>query len=197
MTGKTHLVFGLALALAALEPRGVPAVCGAVAGAAIGSVIADIDMQAAGNRAERKVILPAALGVTVLAFIVDAFLGGALRDTLIAQADALDFVCLALFLGACLAGAIAGHRSFMHSLTALGLLGGLCALFAPPLAPAFAIGYGSHLLLDLTNKKGLPLLFPFKRRQCLKWFKSDGIADKLTLGLSAAALAVWFALTAR
>ena len=53
----------------------------------------------------------------------------------------------------------------------------------------------SHLLLDLTNKKPLQLLWPLKKGFCLKWFLSNRLANRvfLFLGLAADVLALsWY-----
>ena len=130
---------------------------------------------------------------TAAAFAADAATGKNLIHEILNGADVIRFLGLALFLGLGLAGALTAHRSFMHSLLGWALFTGAVYLAAPPLTGAFGVAYGSHLALDMFNKKGMPLLFPMKRRFSLKLFRADGIADKLLLGLSlpgAAALIV-------
>ena len=40
-------------------------------------------------------------------------------------------------------------------------------LACPPLVPFFAVGYGSHLVLDVTNKQPIRLLYPLKLKASL------------------------------
>ncbi len=59
-----------------------------------------------------------------------------------------------------------GHRTVTHSLLALGLVSVIAAvawalgLVSLGFAEAAVLGYASHLLLDLLNPTGLPLLWP-------------------------------------
>lgn len=50
----------------------------------------------------------------------------------------------------------------------------------------FYWGYTSHLAIDLLNKVGEPILFPMDMRFGLKWCKSDGIVNTLSLYLAGA-----------
>ena len=189
MTGKTHLAAALALSFALLRPDTTGACFGTLAGAALGGVICDIDRQPSGNRQAQRVISLTALGIAAAAFAADYATGGGLIDSVFAGAGAIQVVGLGLFLTLCLLGVATAHRSFTHSLAALALLSGTLALAARPLCEPFAVACASHLLLDLTNRRGLPLLFPLKRRWCLGWFRSDGAADRLLFSLSALAAA--------
>lgn len=52
----------------------------------------------------------------------------------------------------------------MHSLLIGLVLGGCVYVICAPLAPAFSIGFVSHLILDLLNKTGMCLFWPVKKR---------------------------------
>ncbi len=60
-------------------------------------------------------------------------------------------------------GYYSSHRSFMHSIFAICLFTSMVWIAFKPLTIAFAVGYLSHILLELTNKKGVQLLFPLKK----------------------------------
>lgn len=57
-----------------------------------------------------------------------------------------------------------GHRRFFHSFLATGLAGWTIGRFVPPvipaIAPVFALGYLSHLVIDGFNTKGVVYLWP-------------------------------------
>jgi inner membrane protein len=63
-----------------------------------------------------------------------------------------------------LGAAIFGHRSFTHSLLALLYIGLTSILISPTYSSAVMIGYGSHILADACTKKGVPLFWPFLRK---------------------------------
>ncbi len=64
-----------------------------------------------------------------------------------------------------------GHRGFMHSATAIGVVGALlvaiCACLDAPwqVAVALVIGYASHIAADACTPAGVPLLFPWRRKR--------------------------------
>ena len=60
------------------------------------------------------------------------------------------------------------------------------------MAPYFAIAYASHLLLDLTNRRGMRLFFPSRKLVSMKLFASNGWMDRilLTAGVIALVLVV-------
>lgn len=94
-----------------------------------------------------------------------------------------------------------GHRSFLHSAAALGILG--CLLY-PLLALGYTevwlaamIGYGSHLMADMMTLGGVQLLWPsrgicvFPGRDEYR-VKSGAASERVFVGVSlAAALILW------
>lgn len=59
-----------------------------------------------------------------------------------------------------ISGFISDHRTFTHSLIALLLFSLAIYFICPIIALTYFVGYFSHLLLDLLNKKKIPLLYP-------------------------------------
>ena len=83
---------------------------------------------------------------------------------------------------------ISGHRGITHApLLLLAFyvliffllnLNGLGSYI--PVLQGYAIGYASHLCLDILTKGGIPLLYPFsKKRMHILQIKSGGIAEFL------------------
>ena len=75
------------------------------------------------------------------------------------------------------------HRSLMHSIFAICLFTSMVWIAFKPLAIAFAVGYLSHILLDLTNRKNVQLFFPIKRGLCFGWFPSSGRANDIIVSI--------------
>lgn len=74
---------------------------------------------------------------------------------------------------------VGGHRMGTHSLVAIGLAWWLTGwlLENPSVANAMAIGWGSHVVLDMLTVNGVGLLYPFSRCKFrIGWFVtgSDG-----------------------
>lgn len=71
------------------------------------------------------------------------------------------------------------HRLFTHSILGWFLFGIIMFFLCRPITIPFAVGYASHIIADLFNKKGEQLFFPFKRRFCFKLCDSGGTANKV------------------
>lgn len=82
------------------------------------------------------------------------------------------------------------HRGFLHSLAALVLASWAAARAVPGYGVALALGWGSHLALDLLTPAGVMLLWPWGRRCSIPAVRTGGWADRF-LGLAFLALAGW------
>jgi inner membrane protein len=71
----------------------------------------------------------------------------------------------------------------------MALFFGGAYLAAPELALAMAVGYFSHLVVDLLNKKPERLFWPVSRGQALGLCKAGGIVDGVLLVLGVATVA--------
>jgi inner membrane protein len=85
------------------------------------------------------------------------------------------------FIVVCIFMRISNHRGFSHSFLALILLSISLGLMCAPLVLYFAIGFLSHLLLDLLNKQPIRLFFPSEKGFCLKIFYADKTANTVFL----------------
>jgi len=160
MTGKTHTVGGVALALTvttltglyypdginvSLATTGVYLAC-----AGTGALLPDIDTKRSTVSQEHKVV----------SFFSRLFLT---------------------------------HRGFTHSPLCLAILGIILYIaktilkmpFLDIVFTGFLLGYGSHIILDSFNPKGVPLLYPSKKRFSFGNVKTSGFWENF----------VFFALT--
>lgn len=180
MLGRTHIAAGVTAAMLVLQPDSALSVGSAIAGGALGGMICDIDCK--GSERHRDAVssvVIALLGIAaVLAFDIRTGNGLAahIRSTLGTQ---LLLGGLG-FLACCIGGCISHHRTFTHSLTGLLAMSLSLWLVCPPFALAFGIGMASHILLDLLNHRGIPLLFPLKHPTvCLDLCDADGKVNLL------------------
>lgn len=190
MMSKTHIAIGVASALA-IAQTGSPESCVAAAvGGSVGGIIADCDITP--SRAHRDALTGRliVLGVAAASLVVDHYTDAGLCDYLI------DHLGLPLVMGALLFAAITflgghtDHRTFTHSLAGLALFCASTYLVCEPLLPYFAIGYASHLALDITNYQGIRLFWPFDVKVSLGFCTAKGLANTIVmvLGYAAAAL---------
>lgn len=79
-----------------------------------------------------------------------------------------------------------GHRGVFHSPLLWAALTGLGYAAFPQYASlilAAACGIGTHLLLDMLNAKGIPLLWPITKHISLAKFRTYGLTDFLLFGI--------------
>jgi inner membrane protein len=75
-------------------------------------------------------------------------------------------------------GWLSSHRGIFHSILMLIVLSGALLLISRPLAFVFALGYATHLILDMLSYEGIRLFYPFGLR-FRGFMKVDGILEKL------------------
>lgn len=193
MQGKTHLVIGVALSLAVMRPATMPALVGGAGIAALGSVISDIDAGQSGAGHDATKVVASIVIAGVLVLLADLYFHLGLYARFLRRGRETGFMLpLLLFILFAAIGMLTRHRSFMHSLPAMILFTACIWFMQRAMAPYFAIAYASHLLLDLTNRRGMRLFFPSRKLVSMKLFASNGWMDRilLTAGVIALVLVV-------
>ena len=178
MMGKTHLAIGMAAALAVSIGK-EPGICAiALSCGAVGGVIADVD--ALRHDYKHDALIGELLSVLVVALSLcfDYYLEWGILKSII-QNGYKSLIGCVVFVILWIIGLFSKHRSFTHSLTALVLYS---CCFLPInifMAFYFSIGYLTHLLLDLLNKKKLPLLYPMKKGLCFNLCYASKLANAI------------------
>lgn len=190
MMSRTHLAIGVAASMAAVQPQTPIECAAAVTCGALGAVLCDIDML---WKTRMRDVLSCLLTVSVIVvalLLADHFmqLGAAAR---MAEWVGQRWIAgAALFSVLCVFGFFAEHRSFTHSLLGLTLFSGAVYMLIPQHSLGFIVGYASHILLDLMNKKPLRLMYPFKHGYCWNWCYASGRMNTLLLWIGMAASVV-------
>lgn len=187
MMGKTHMAVGLAVSLAVLRPESIGECLTAIVGGTVGGVLADSDILDNDHRLDTFSVQFAALAVAAATVGLDLIFDFGICTSIEpsrAITGGIAFVVLWIL------GILSKHRTFTHSLTALFLFTAAIGMIYPPICPCFAAAYISHLVLDMTNKKKLPLLYPVKFGVCFRLFYADGIANRILMTAGCAASAV-------
>ena len=191
MRGRTHITAGIAAALLVLHPTTVLGIGSAVAGGTLGGAICDIDCK--GSDLNQETIRGAVLaGICIAGVTVyDLRSGNGLIDHI---RNAVGTNLLLGILGlviCCIWGCISPHRTFTHSLTGLLAMSASAWLICAPLGYAVALGMASHILLDLLNRKGIPLLYPLKKPVvCLNLCRADGLVNSILSVVCSAACVI-------
>jgi inner membrane protein len=190
---KTHIAVGIAASLAITAPASAPAIACAVTGGALGGVLPDVDTLRHDVRHDARNGQVITVAILVASIIADIIWGwGIWSDIYAASPQAI--AGLVIFVIAWVASFFSAHRSFSHSILGLGVFALSVWLAAPMLLGSFAIGFASHLLLDVLNKKPVQLLFPVGRGVCLVWCYANRTANTVLLILGLVYIVVFFTL---
>lgn len=185
MLGKTHMAVGIATGIVVFHPDSVLTAVVCTAGTALGAVISDIDVGHSKSRNKVQSIIGMAILITVtLATIEAAFHIGIYRQMVSNSSIVRILSGFAVFLIVCGYGLSTSHRSFMHSFMAGAILTVCVYIIFPMLVKYFAVGFCSHLVIDLLNHRGEQLLFPCKKRFCLDIASSHGFINELLFALA-------------
>ena len=176
MLGETHFLLGMASALIITHPPTIPGIIATMTGGAIGGWIVDIDIKNREKNDDEKPVNVYDIVRTIariLALItIDFFVGEGMCHYIISNWNVRVWGAFLGFLVLLLIGFNTKHRTFTHSFLALILYSGLAYLFCRPAAVPFLIGYASHIVSDLFNKKGVQILFPLKWKPRFNLLKS-------------------------
>ena len=152
----------------------------AVAGGALGGMLCDIDCK--GTDRNRETITGAIIAaVCIAAVAVFDIIAGNGIIAYIRRTFGLELIigCICLIL-CCIWGCRSPHRTFTHSLTGLVLMSGSIWLICAPLGIAVGIGMVSHILLDLCNRRRIPLLYPMRKPAvCFRLCDADGTVNSV------------------
>lgn len=181
MMGKTHVAMGMATSLVILMPKNPPELICAIAGGALGGVLADIDILDHDYKNDALIGQLIAYFIFCVCMFVDYYNDYGICVSLLKGGNIKLGIGAILFVILYIMGFMSKHRTFTHSLIAMALFSfAIGVLFCKlEIVIAFAVGYCSHLVLDITNKKPVPLLYPKKKGICLKLFYASKFADKV------------------
>ena len=181
MLGKTHLAVGVGAALALAQPTTLAQCFTAIIGGAVGGVLADVDtIRTDGKKGAPQVQSFAAM-LTAGILALDAVLDTGVYAGIAARSEDALSLGVMMFAALWIIGFWSDHRAFTHSLVAGCLFTCAVNLICPPVSISFLVGYASHLVLDLLNKRPLKLLYPLDNGICFGVFYSNREANSLCL----------------
>lgn len=183
MNGKTHTAAGLACSITAAsvmtpDTLTIPVLVLGSAAAVVASTLPDCDLYENNMGAAVECLIQ---------LVVFCILSQWLTEKPANWQYALFFIVV-IFMGA-----MTAHRSATHSIVALLAFSWLFNTMVgdnKSITFWFMIAYASHLVLDILNKKGEMLLWPFSsERFCLKLSKSESKLGSLIFRVAG----IWYA----
>ncbi len=182
---------GIASALAVTAPKNFQECLPAIVGGALGGSISDIDVNS--NKSSKNTLYAKliASGIVPISLIIDYIAKGSMINYVKTCNTTTLGIGVVLFIALCLIGSKQDHRGFTHSLLALALFSLSVGLFCTPILFPFIIGFISHILLDILNKRSVKIFFPIKKGISFDLCYSNKTADKILLIIGIAVTALF------
>lgn len=185
MIAKTHISVAMASTLLITQPKSIEELILCIGVAPVGAVISDIDV----STSESHEAINRLLKVVMIFLIILGFseynwnLG--IVTSLKNDSNIMKIIIgIAAILGICIFGKNKPHRSFMHSILAIGLLSGATYSVLPKIVPYFVISMSSHILIDTLNKKRVRIFYPLPGGIALNLCKANGFVNNIIFKVS-------------
>uniref|UniRef100_UPI004055AC90 metal-dependent hydrolase n=1 Tax=Agathobacter sp. TaxID=2021311 RepID=UPI004055AC90 len=192
MMKKTHLVVGIASAMAITNPKTVPECFAAIIGGTIGGLICDIDISDNDWKNNSFFEKFTAAKITAIVLCLDFLLQTGICAYMLNRNKEYLLIGGVLFSLFYLAGVHSTHRTFTHSFAGLFLFSVSFYFIYPPVVYSFAVGFLSHIILDLLNKKKIRLFYPSEFGVCLGLCYADGIVNAVFMHIGTIAMVLMF-----
>ena len=190
MERKTHMAVGACTALAVLPPESIGQMVLCIGMAIIGADLPDIDLKTSGGKKYINTALYTPIIVLITIFLIDRVCDTGLVEYFRDLIPRNAVIGAAVFISVCIIGKHCPHRGFMHSLLCMGILAFCVDMINKNAAIYFLSGYGTHLLLDVLNKKRVMLFWPFGSGIKLGWCRYNGAASFVIFSASSAIVCI-------
>lgn len=189
MTGKTHAAVGLGTVLAVTQPSTVSGMIFAVGTGILGALISDIDVGTSKSHKDADKITLIAVLLVAAEIALNYFYGFSVWEQIRNDQSLAPVVMgIVIFVAVCAFGKNQPHRSFMHSIMAMAILGAAVSMISVQLVVYFVVGFASHLVLDCLNKKRVRVLYPLPGGIALDFCKAGGFVDSMLFKLGSVAV---------
>lgn len=181
MMSKAHLAVGVGSALTIMLPTEAKLCCTAVIGGLLGGIVPDndiLDNDYTGDAIFGQVI---AFGTTAGIMLLDKLLNIGLCNEIFSRNVINIIFGLLTFIGLYVFGFFQEHRKFTHSFLAMMIYSFAVLCIYPPFVKPFFIGYLSHILIDLLNKKKVQIFWPFKTGVCFGICYANKLGNKVLM----------------
>ncbi len=189
MLGRTHLAVGVAAALALFPPDNIPALVVGTAAGALGGLLPDIDIGTSDSHKKADIVVAVTVVIAAVVIILEWIFHIGIKNYLMNNESIVQVLGpTVIFIAVGAFGKGTKHRTFMHSIVGLIIFTACIGIAMPTAAPYFAVGFISHIFIDLLNKKKVQLIYPMKKGFCFSVCSSKGLANRV-LFISASGIA--------
>lgn len=190
MRTRTHAVVANTLALAALNPSNLKELGICMVMATIGGTVCDLDVRTSESHKKVDILITLTLSLLLIGYYIDYKNNYGISSMIMNSNYYISILGLILFMIICFIGMHKPHRSFLHSLLCLTLFSGILLICFDNIYLPFLIGFISHIVLDIFNKRGVRILYPLKKGFALGLCRYDSKVDDIIFTVSTVLLII-------
>ena len=181
MEKKTHIACGNLISLSIIQPKTISGLLITIGASTLGSLLPDVDLKDSTTDKLFDRLMTSLLTIIIMSIILKSFLNINLYYKIKEYNNIFNYIVnICLFITASYFGSKTSHRSFTHSILGLFIYTLILSYsFNTNIILPYFISHLSHIILDIFNKKGIALFYPFKYRFSFKLCESDGTINKL------------------
>lgn len=181
MEKKTHIACGNLISLSVVQPKTVSGLLITIGVSTLGSLLPDVDLKDSTTDKLFDRLTTSLITIIIMSVIINYFFNINLYNTIKEYNSIFNYIiCITIFIIMSYLGSKTNHRSFTHSILGLFIYTIILAYsFNSTIVLIYFISHLSHIILDILNKKGVSLLYPFKFKFSLKLCESKGIVNKV------------------
>ena len=181
MEKKTHVACGNLISLSLIKPTTIQELLITMTSATLGSLIPDVDLKDSTTDKLFDRLMTSLITIIIMSILIKYFFNINLYKIIKSYSNIFNYVItISLFIIMSYLGSKTNHRTFTHSILGLFIYTSILSYsFKDNIIIPYFISHLAHIVLDLLNKKGLALFYPFKFRISLKLCESSGKFNQL------------------
>ena len=181
MEKKTHVACGNLISLILIQPTTVSGLLVTLSSSTLGSLLPDVDLKDSTTDKLFDRLMTSLITIVIMGVLIKYFFNINLYKIIKSYNNIFNYaITICLFIIMSYLGSKTPHRSFTHSILGLFIYTAILSYsFKDNIVTPYFISHLSHIILDIFNKKGITLFYPFKFRFSLKLCDSDGTINKL------------------
>lgn len=181
MEKKTHVACGNLISLSLIQPTSIQGLLITISASTLGSLLPDVDLKDSTTDKLFDRLMTSLITIVIMSILIKYLFNINLYKIIKSYNNIFNYlISICLFIIMSYLGSKTPHRSFTHSILGLFIYTAILSYsFNNNIIIPYFISHLSHILLDLFNKKGISLFYPFKFRISLKLCECNGIINKL------------------
>lgn len=192
MEKKTHVSCANLITLSLVKPTSIPSLLITISSSTLGSLLPDVDLKDSTSDKIFDRLMASLITIVISIILLKYFFNINIYNKIKEYNNIFNYIIsISIFITVAYLGSKTSHRSFTHSILGLFIYSSILSIgFNNKVIIPYFISHLSHIILDLLNKKGISLFYPFKYRISLKLCESNGTINQLLFILSSISIVI-------